>query len=448
MRFPVGGPQQRYAPRRRTKQRQHDRRVAGRGTSGLLDGRPGGAVPDGRGRRLRQRLHPVGRFPSRPGVQHAHPADRRAIHRVRHRPERRDGGRHHDAADRRARGRQPRGQHRDCRASAGGGVSEHHKVAGRIPRVARRELPRLHDERHRQVIDASNPGPAGSITAAYPRTTITSADFPISAAARSRTTPRPSTPPTRRSSGSSWSSTRRPARTRRATGSSTVSGLGSGSLAKVSAGPIWRVPSQTGETWSANPGVSSALVPSNGDLFVLMWAYRDKINGVPAHLYQLYSTTVNAWGSVNSSAPPGRIDIPTTYYSNFSAGYPMAGSRDRQLRLRLSSHGHVGVRDPDVLRLPERARGRLDERRRPGGRGAQQRRHRVPGRPGHDHPDRQPAGREPAARGIPGRRIRAGISTSISTRAARSRTPAPASPRASGTSTTTSLATQRTRPHW
>ncbi len=105
----------------------------------------------------------------------------------------------------------------------------------------------------------------------------------------------------------------------------TVTGLGSGSLAKASAGPIWRVPAQAGEAWSPNPGVSAALVQSNSDLFVLMWAYRDKINGIPTLLYELYSTTVSAWGSVNSLAPPGKFDIPTTYYSNFSAGYPMAG---------------------------------------------------------------------------------------------------------------------------
>ena len=71
------------------------------------------------------------------------------------------------------------------------------------------------------------------------------------------------------------------------------------SLAKVSAGPIWRVPSQAGEAW-ANVGASSALVANNGDLFVLMWAKRTQ----PSVQFLLYSTTAGAWTSV----PPGSFD--------------------------------------------------------------------------------------------------------------------------------------------
>ena len=67
-----------------------------------------------------------------------------------------------------------------------------------------RELHPLPVGRHRlQVIDASNPGPVGSITANYPRTTITSADFggrTIAALLRGRRSRRRD-----EGSGSSWS---------------------------------------------------------------------------------------------------------------------------------------------------------------------------------------------------------------------------------------------------
>ena len=165
-----------------------------------------------------------------------------------------------------------------------------------------------------QVIDASNPGPAGSITASYPRTTITSADF------GGRTIAFYSAAVDPADATKLWVLVELNAQ---AGENSPSYGLltVSGSLAKVSAGPIWRVPSQASDVWWSNPGPSSALIASNGSLFVLMWAQR----ALPSLLFELYSTTVAAWGAVNSSARPGVLDIPTAFYSNFSPGQPMRG---------------------------------------------------------------------------------------------------------------------------
>jgi PKD repeat protein len=165
-----------------------------------------------------------------------------------------------------------------------------------------------------QVIDASRPGPIGSITAAYPKTTITSADF------GGRTIASYSAAVDPADATKLWVLVELNAKAGENSPSYGLLSVTS-SLAKVSAGPIWRVKSQPGDVWWPNPGASSALIPSNGSLFVLMWAQR----AAPSLLFELYSTTVAAWGAVNSSAPPGVFDIPTAFYSNFSPGSPMRG---------------------------------------------------------------------------------------------------------------------------
>ncbi|MFI5120579.1 MAG: hypothetical protein ACHQM4_09210, partial [Thermoanaerobaculia bacterium] len=169
-----------------------------------------------------------------------------------------------------------------------------------------------------QVIDASNPGPVGRITANYPRATITSADF------GGRTIVYYSAAVDPADATKLWVLVELNPQAGEKSPSYGLLYVTS-TLAKVSAGPIWRVPLQTGELWQPTPGVSSALIASGNDLFVLMWAYRDKTNGIPSHLFRLYSTTVAAWASVNSAAPPGAFDIPTSLYGNFSVGQPMRG---------------------------------------------------------------------------------------------------------------------------
>ncbi len=52
-----------------------------------------------------------------------------------------------------------------------------------------------------------------------------------------------------------------------------------------------------------------------------MWAQR----ALPSLLFQLYSTTTAAWGFVNSSAPPGKFDIPRPSMARFNPGQPMRG---------------------------------------------------------------------------------------------------------------------------
>lgn len=164
-----------------------------------------------------------------------------------------------------------------------------------------------------QIYDASAPGPIGRITAGYPGTTITSADFGGRTPSWFTAAVDPS------DTTKLWVLVELSAQ---AGENSPSYGLlyVTSNLTKVSAGPIWRVPSQAGDTW-LDPGAGLALIPSNGNLFPLMWAKRV----VPSLLFELYSTTTADWGAINSSAPPGKFDIPSTYYSNFSPGQPMRG---------------------------------------------------------------------------------------------------------------------------
>ena len=157
-----------------------------------------------------------------------------------------------------------------------------------------------------RVVDASAPGPIGNITAGYPQTTITSADFGGRSIAYVSAAVDPADP------SMLWVLAELSAQAGENSPSYGLVYLTS-NLAKFSAGLPWRVPSQPGDTWSPDPGPSSALIPGNGGLFVFMWAQRT----APSLFYKLYSTTVAAWGSV----APGVIDIPTSV----TPGHQMRG---------------------------------------------------------------------------------------------------------------------------
>ncbi|HEX7680025.1 MAG TPA: hypothetical protein VF713_17985, partial [Thermoanaerobaculia bacterium] len=138
-----------------------------------------------------------------------------------------------------------------------------------------------------QVIDASNPGPIGSITASYPRTTITSANvggrtplyFTAAVDPADATklwvlvelTPLPGqTAPTYR-----------------------LLSLAKGFAAPpVSAGPPIQIPSSPGDVFTS-VGYANALIPNGGQLLVFMWASRLR----PAEDFRLYSTTTDSWAS-------------------------------------------------------------------------------------------------------------------------------------------------------
>jgi hypothetical protein len=143
-----------------------------------------------------------------------------------------------------------------------------------------------------QVIDASSPGPQGSITSAYRKTVVSSvpgdlsARVPVNYAAA--VDPVDATklwvlveldPATGENSPSY--------------GLVSITRDASGNLlAPVSAGPLFRVPSQAGETWGRS-GSSASLVTSNGQLFALMWATRR----LPTQQFILYSTTASLWST-------------------------------------------------------------------------------------------------------------------------------------------------------
>jgi len=161
------------------------------------------------------------------------------------------------------------------------------------------------------VLNASDPGPVGSITASYPQTTITGADFGGRTIASYAAAVDPL------DAAKLWVLVELNAQ---AGENSPSYGLlyVAGNLAKVSAGPIWRVPSRPGEVWLP-VGWASALIPSGGDLFVLMWANSQQ----PALQFLLYSTTAGAWGSVPSSFPVSGTGFALP---SRTAGFAVAGT--------------------------------------------------------------------------------------------------------------------------
>ncbi|HEY3349783.1 MAG TPA: PKD domain-containing protein [Thermoanaerobaculia bacterium] len=142
-----------------------------------------------------------------------------------------------------------------------------------------------------QVIDASNPGPAGNITASYKKLQFTNAAVPdfggrtpqfvsgaVDPANSSKLWLLVALGPLAGEDAPSY-------------GLVSVTRDGGGNLsAPVSSGPVFRVPSAPGEKW-VNVGTASSLVSKNGSLFVLMWSNRRQ----PSYQFVLFSTTVGTW---------------------------------------------------------------------------------------------------------------------------------------------------------
>ncbi len=143
-----------------------------------------------------------------------------------------------------------------------------------------------------QVIDASNPGPSGSITSAFKKVVI--AGVPGDPYGRIPANFTAAVDPANPAKLwvlvelGSWASA---SENSPSYGLVSITRNGNGSLAApVSAGPLFRVPSAAGELWGRS-GNSATLVASNGNLFVLMWATRI----LPSQRFILYSTTANGW---------------------------------------------------------------------------------------------------------------------------------------------------------
>ncbi len=178
-----------------------------------------------------------------------------------------------------------------------------------------------------RVVDASNPGPVGNITTSFPQTTITSVDFGGRAISAYSAAVDPADPTIL------WVLVELNAQ---AGENSPSYGLlyVTSSLAKVSAGPVWRVPSQAGEAW-ASVGVASALVENNGDLFVLMWAK----STAPTIQFLLYSTTAAGWASV----PPGSFPVSGSGFAlrGQMSGFGVAGTSNVYAYLPTTTTAYV-----------------------------------------------------------------------------------------------------------
>ncbi len=149
-----------------------------------------------------------------------------------------------------------------------------------------------------EVVDAANPGPKGAITSGYRSLLITAVpgDTPARVP-RNFTAAVDPLDPTKL-----WVLVELAARTGEnspsyALVSVTKDGAGN-LLAPVAAGPPFRVPSLSGETWGLSGG-SASLVASNYQLFALMWATRS----APTQQFVLYSTTASTWAQPQATLP-------------------------------------------------------------------------------------------------------------------------------------------------
>ena len=150
-----------------------------------------------------------------------------------------------------------------------------------------------------QVLDASNPGPAGSITSGYPQLQLASTTVPDFGG---RTPQYVSANVDPGDPNRLWllvalgplAGENSPSYGLVSISRSPTTGALS---APVSAGPAYRVPAAANETW-VNVGPASALVSKNGTLFVLMWSNRR----APTYQFALFSTTANDWGSASGQA--------------------------------------------------------------------------------------------------------------------------------------------------
>ncbi len=153
-----------------------------------------------------------------------------------------------------------------------------------------------------RIVDASNPGPIGSISGSFGLVTISSSDLggntPTSlSAAMDPTDPAKLWVLIELSNPVAYA---------------LVSVKGG---VKTVVGQPFLIPQPSGETWAG--GGVSALVASGSSLTALMWAKRAG-SGV---LYRLFSTNVAAWGSVT----PGQVDLDSATYPAFGLNYYMRG---------------------------------------------------------------------------------------------------------------------------
>ncbi len=156
-----------------------------------------------------------------------------------------------------------------------------------------------------QIVDVSNPGPAGSITASMPQTNLTASS--LGQASRSISYVKAAVDPS--NSQKLWLLVEFYA----AAGTSAPSyGLyyvtesANQFSNPTSAGTLFDVPAQAGETWSVT-GSSSAVLATNGTVQVLMWASRR----LPSSKITLYATTAGSWGTWNANNPQA-TDITTS----------------------------------------------------------------------------------------------------------------------------------------
>ncbi len=143
-----------------------------------------------------------------------------------------------------------------------------------------------------QIVDASTPGPAGNIASGFKTTVIGSVPGdPYSRAPKNFAAAVDPADPTKL-----WVLLELGASTANGENSPSyalvsISKDGNGNLqSPVSAGPLFRVPSSTGENWGLS-GNSASLVASNGQLFALMWATRQ----LPTQQFVLYSSAASLW---------------------------------------------------------------------------------------------------------------------------------------------------------
>ncbi|HQQ77326.1 MAG TPA: PKD domain-containing protein [Thermoanaerobaculia bacterium] len=156
-----------------------------------------------------------------------------------------------------------------------------------------------------QIIDASNPGPAGSIASGLKWTTIPSSSpmFNGHSIGATKSALEPG------NAKMLWIL----AELQPASGENSPSyalfsvtqDLAGNFGTPVPAGAPFRVPSVVGDNWTS-AGNSSYLAEHNGTLYVLMWAFRR----TPSIQYVLHSTTTSAW-TTGSFGVPQTITDPT-----------------------------------------------------------------------------------------------------------------------------------------
>ncbi|MEO8054683.1 MAG: PKD domain-containing protein [Acidobacteriota bacterium] len=165
-----------------------------------------------------------------------------------------------------------------------------------------------------QVIDATTPGPVGSITAAYKTLQITSAMVPDFGGRTPQYVAGAVDPA---NSNKLWllvalapiiGQENSPSY-----GLVSVTRDGGPLPAPVSAGPAYRIPAAQNETW-VNAGPASSLVLKNGTLYALMWSNRR----APSYRFGMFSTTVGAWATASTTASQSLVTNP-----NFSVGSAM-----------------------------------------------------------------------------------------------------------------------------